>query len=202
MKKLIVPEGQTLKQAEVTAGLLVVDGTLIVAGDVKAAEIRGKGSVVAENIKARKCLVRYPCARDTLRADFVRAQRVEAHYADIKGALLATVCAVVPCLRAKRVAAALLCSEHIDAEECVVVPQREYSAMRFALTVFVLRLLYLSGNRSARKRTAKHKKRLSRRVDELDERIRRLEGELSLLRMQAGPETVEQDFPVLFPDAA
>ena len=46
MKQLVVPKGQMLKQAEVTADAITVDGTLLVSGDVKADEICGSGSIV------------------------------------------------------------------------------------------------------------------------------------------------------------
>lgn len=202
MKQLAVPKGQTLKQAEVTADVITVDGTLLVSGDVKADEIRGSGSIVAENITAHTCRVRYPAARNTIRANRVRAQRIDAKYADIRESLWATVCAVIPYLRARRVAAALLCAEHLDVQDCVIVPQREYGAVRFALTVFIARRRLGRLKRRGRTRNADKTDAVFSRLRELDGRMNRLERELSCLQMQTEPEAGECELLSVFPDAA
>lgn len=164
--KTYISKNQSVKQGSLVTDELVVDGQLIVTGALNAKVIRGRGSIQARDITAGEISIRSVTAEETLTADTVLADRVYAEYGNIGKRMYTRICSVVTHLKGVLVVSPLLGCRETDIEECVVLPQRQYSWLRFRWSTFWLRR---HSNRQSKKQQRKQRrKNTKKQIAELE----------------------------------
>lgn len=141
MKKLYIAKGQTVQLDSVYQDEIIVKGSLVVTGDIKARMIKGHGSVQARNIYAKRVSADSITVDESLVAEKVVCDRICGEYGDIKGTVKARLCLMISHLKAGRAATVLLGAQEADCAECIVLPKKNYSRFLFHLAVFWRALL-------------------------------------------------------------
>ena len=135
IERLYVPYGQTVRFETLRVDKLIVDGSLIVKGKISAVICRGKGSVQVGDMEVDKLRLSSVTCEGRLKAREVISRRVYAESVHISKRIWCLISLVAKYLVAPCVATPLLGCENGDLQDCVIVPQRDYSLRRFRRTV-------------------------------------------------------------------
>ena len=168
IERLYVPYGQTVRFETLRVDKLIVDGSLIVEGKISAVICRGKGSVQVGDMEVDKLRLSSVTCEGRLKAREVISRRVYAESIHISKRIWCLISLVAKYLVAPCVATPLLGCENGDLQDCVIVPQRDYSLRRFRRTVCWHR--FLSHIRARGKRLEKQRHTKKAAIQETDAR--------------------------------
>lgn len=168
IERLYVPYGQTVRFETLRVDKLIVDGNLIVEGKISAVICRGKGSVQVGDMEVDKLRLSSVTCEGRLKAREVISRRVYAESVHISKRIWCLISLVAKYLVAPCVATPLLGCENGDLQDCVIVPQRDYSLRRFRRTVCWHR--FLSHIRARGKRLEKQRHTKKAAIQETDAR--------------------------------
>ena len=163
IERLYVPYGQTVRFETLRVDKLIVDGNLIVEGKISAVICRGKGSVQVGDMEVDKLRLSSVTCEGRLKAREVISRRVYAESVHISKRIWCLISLVAKYLVAPCVATPLLGCENGDLQDCVIVPQRDYSLRRFRRTVGIVSCLTSAPEESVWKNRGIPRKRPSRR---------------------------------------
>jgi len=135
IERLYVPYGQTVHVESLRVDKLIVDGSLIVEGKISAVICRGKGSAQVGDMEVDKLHLSSVTCEGSLKAREVISRRVYAESIHISKRIWCLISLVAKYLVAPYAATPLLGCENGDLQDCVIVPQRDYSLRRFRRTV-------------------------------------------------------------------
>lgn len=135
IERLYVPYGQTVHVESLRVDKLIVDGSLIVEGKISAVICRGKGSAQVGDMEVDKLHLSSVTCEGSLKAREVISRRVYAESIHISKRIWCLISLVAKYLVAAYAATPLLGCENGDLQDCVIVPQRDYSLRRFRRTV-------------------------------------------------------------------
>lgn len=192
IERLYVPYGQTVRFETLRVDKLIVDGNLIVEGKISAVICRGKGSVQVGDMEVDKLRLSSVTCEGRLKAREVISRRVYAESVHISKRIWCLISLVAKYLVAPCVATPLLGCENGDLQDCVIVPQRDYSLRRFRRTVCWHRFLSHVRAREKRLERQRHTKKaaiqetdaraIEKQADEvLDQLIHKMEHHLDQL---------------------
>ncbi|MFR4875345.1 MAG: hypothetical protein ACLUBZ_00280 [Ruthenibacterium lactatiformans] len=134
-ERFYVPHGQTTRLENLYTDKLIVDGTLIVAKKLCAGACRGKGSVQAGDMEMDTLRLSSVTCDGSLTAREITAQRVYAESVHASKRIWCLVSLIAKFVVAPSVATPLLGCENGDIQDCVIIPQRNYSPRRFRRAV-------------------------------------------------------------------
>mgnify|MGYP000010762514 CR=1 FL=1 len=168
IERLYVPYGQTVRFEALRVDKLIEDGSRIVEGKISAVICRGKGSVQAGDMEVDKLRLSSVTCEGSLKAREVISRRVYAESVHISKRIWCLISLVAKYLVAPYAATPLLGCENGNLQDCVIVPQRDYSLRRFRRTVF--RHRFLSYIRAKGKRFEKQRRTKKEAIQETNPR--------------------------------
>lgn len=123
MKKIYVPKGETVCLADLHTELVIVEGTLKVAGRLTAKQLQGHGYVEAEEILCDDSAV------DTVKAQIVTAKRIIAKKLLVRDCRADEIAVTdffeALHVQAKRLSMTASKLEHCDADKVITLPQKK-----------------------------------------------------------------------------
>lgn len=147
MKKVYIPKGETVAHSELHTEILIVNGTLRVAGKLTAKSIQGKGTVEAQEVICDTCTL------DTLTAQIVTAQKIAVKKLLVRdcraGQIVVTDFIEALTVRAKRLSMSLSAVEVCSVDEIITLPQKKRGMLGMLFAAW-WRCLFLPGKSTAK----------------------------------------------------